>query len=190
VGVAASIYFRAVRIDGIELQDMQFVASLSDARYPSSGPREASASLVVFTDYRCPACRRAHPAMLAAAEETGARIVYRDLPIFGQESEDAARVALATQAQGLYPQVHDAFMRESRPLSSARMRAIVESLGGDWGAVLAAIEAGGPSQILTANRRDAMHLAVAGTPTYVIGRYRYIGAMSETQFQRAIERSD
>lgn len=128
--------------------------------------------------------------MLAAAEDAGARIVYRDLPVFGEESEDAARVALATQGQGLYPQVHDAFMRESRALSPARMRDIVENLGGDWSAVLAAIKAGGPSQILSANRRDAMRLGIAGTPTYVIGRYRYTGAMSETQFQRAIERAD
>ena len=128
--------------------------------------------------------------MLAAVSEDGdTRIVYRDLPVFGPVSEDAARVALALQPQGLYPRVHDAFMREGRHLSPEVMRGLVEKAGGDWDAAVETIAQGRASRQLDANRRDALLLGIRGTPTYVIGRYRYVGALSERQFRTAIDRA-
>ena len=128
--------------------------------------------------------------MLAAASADGdTRIVYRDLPVFGPVSEDAARVALATQPPELYPRVHDAFMREGRQWSPAVMRSLVEQAGSDWRAAMEAIAQGGPRRQLAANRRDAVLLGIQGTPTFVIGRYRYVGALSERQFGQAIERA-
>ncbi len=191
VGVGTSIYLRSVRLGGDALPDRVLAQRLSgDAGAPSYGPADASVAITVFTDYQCPACRKAHGAMLAAMAKDGdTRIVFRDFPVFGQISQDAARVALATQEQGIYPQVHDALMRESRRLSADVMHRIVTREGGSWVDVLAAIERGGPSVRLDANRRDAMMLGVAGTPTYVIGRHRYVGALSETQFARAIARA-
>ena len=128
--------------------------------------------------------------MLAAVSEDGdTRIVYRDLPVFGPVSEDAARVALAVRPQGLYPHVHDALMREGRQLSSEVMRGLVEKAGGDWDTAVKTIAQGGPSRQLNANRRDAVQLGIRGTPTYLIGRYRYVGALSERQFRTAIDRA-
>lgn len=191
MGVAGSLYFRFVRIDGTPIADAALVARLAtDRSAPALGPADADVAITVFTDYQCPACRVAHPAMLVAARRDGrVRIVFRDLPIFGPVSEDAARIALATRPQGLYPKVHDAFMRESRRLSPAVMRALVEREGGDWQRVLASIAKGEPNARLAANQRDALLLGAAGTPTYVIGRYRYTGALTERQFARAVSRA-
>lgn len=191
LGVGISVYLRNVRLGGDELPNRALVLRLSsDTASPSYGPADASVAIVVFTDYQCPACRKAHAAMLAAVKEDGdTRIVFRDFPVFGRVSEDAARLALATQGQGIYPHVHDAFMREGRQLSADVMRQIVTHKGGNWDKVLTAIERGGPSERLQANRRDAMLLGVTGTPTYVIGGHRYVGALSETQFRRAIDRA-
>ena len=110
---AAGVLLRQAGPLGDDLSGRIDLAPLLDDRAsPSSGPPNARVTLVVFTDYQCGACRLAHPAMLRAAEQAGdVRIVYRDLPVFGPVSEQAARVALASAKQGLYPQVHDAFMR-------------------------------------------------------------------------------
>ncbi|WP_279349540.1 DsbA family protein [Erythrobacter litoralis] len=190
MGVAASHYFRAVHIDGTPIRAALAERLASDADAPSSGPQDASVSLIVFTDYRCPACRRAHPAMLEAVAKDGdTRIVYRDLPIFGPPSEDAARIAIAANEQGLYTAVHDAFMRERRPLTPAVMAEVVTGLGGNWQSLMKTIEAGGPTQRLVANRRDAMALGIVGTPTYVSGRFKYTGALTETQFEKAIDKA-
>lgn len=59
-------------------------AIFDDKGSPGSGPEDASLRLTVFTDYRCPACRRAFPAMEGAVRADGdVRIIYKDWPIFG-----------------------------------------------------------------------------------------------------------
>ena len=190
-GLAGSLYLRLGRLDGTAIPNVRLVERLaSDRSAPALGPRDADVVLTVFTDYQCPACRRAHPAMMATAREDGrVRIVFRDLPVFGPVSQDAARIALAAQAQGLYPALHDAFMREPRKLTPTVMKSLVLREGGDWQRILAAVEAGGPGAQLANNQRDAMLLGIRGTPTYVVGRYRYMGAMTQTQFAKAIARA-
>ncbi|WP_394269053.1 DsbA family protein [Qipengyuania sp.] len=190
LGLGTSLYLRFVRVEGTAI-DAALADRLANApNAPATGPVDAAVVLTVFTDYQCPACRRAHPAMLAAAHEAGdVRIVFRDFPVFGPVSQDAARIALAGARQGLYAQLHDAFMTEPRKLTPAVMRQIVEREGGDWLRILASIKQGEPTEHLRENQRDAMRLGVRGTPTYVIGRTRYLGALSEMQFARAIARA-
>lgn len=164
---------------------------LADQTSPSSGPADAPVTIVEFSDYQCSACRKAHPAMLAAAERAGdVRIVYRDLPVFGPISEQAARVALAARNQGLYPQVHDAMMRERRQLTEPVLRGIVESAGGDWSLIERDLAADSEIEAqLALNQADALRLGVSGTPTYLIGPYRIVGALSEDRFLKAFEQA-
>ena len=164
---------------------------LNETASPSYDPGEADVTMVVFTDYRCPACRAAHPEMTSAVARDGkVRIVYRDFPIFGPVSEQAARVALASDAQGIYPEIHDAFMRERRELTEPVIRELVQEVGGDWAQIERDI-AGDPAidAALERNRSDALRLGVSGTPTYLIGNYRIVGAMDEGEFKRAFERA-
>ena len=74
-------------------------AVLRDRTYPSQEAPDSTLTLIVFTDYRCPACRRADPEMEAAIAKDGhVRVIYRDWPIFGPLSEHAARIAIAADS--------------------------------------------------------------------------------------------
>src|SRR5690606_23736167 len=86
-------------------------------------------TVIAFTDYQCPACRKASPAMMAAiARDGNIRLVYKDWPIFGERSDRAAQVALAAHRQGIYPAVHEMLM-SSPGLGDAAMRNAVEQAG-------------------------------------------------------------
>lgn len=192
VAVALHTLLRDTAPIGRDISSLTSLASLqADRLSPASGPEDATIALVIFTDYRCPACRKAHPAMIAAAREAvDVRIVYRDFPIFGASSERAARVALAARNQGLYALVHDAFMREAKPLDPPVMRAIVEQAGGNWAQITQDI--GGDPAIqrqLQSNREDALRLGVAATPSYLIGPYLITGALDEGEFEQAFEQA-
>ena len=188
VGLAAGV---ALRLGGPVGEDVRgrvdLAPLLEDRTSPALGPVNAPVTLVVFTDYQCPACRAAHPAMLRAAEAAGdVRIVFRDLPVLGPRSQRAARMALAAQAQGRYAEVHDALMREPRPLEEAVLRDVLDQAGVDWRR--AERDAVADSRIdaqLARNGADALRLGVAGTPTYLVGPYRVIGALSEREFGKA-----
>jgi protein-disulfide isomerase len=169
VGAAVSYALQTIGPIGHYVGDMASAAQiLDDKRSPQVSAGTADVTLILFSDYQCPACRKADPAMQAAiAEDGNVRIVYKDWPVFGERSERAAEVALAAQNQGIYPQVHHALM-SSRGLHDAALRQAVESSGGDWRQLEADL---------------ALHLE--GTPGYLIGPFVIRGALSEREFIRA-----
>lgn len=158
-------------------------AILTDRSAPSMGPASADLTMQVFTDYRCPACRRADPAMHRAVAADGrVRLVYRDWPIFGDASRRAARVALASGS--LYPAVHRALMAERRALTDAVLGETVTAAGGDGDRLLRDLDGRGAAidALLAANARAAATLGLAGTPAYLVGPLIVTGAMDEGGF--------
>jgi len=162
-------------------------AILDDPHAPNSGPDVAPVRLAVFTDYRCPACRKAFPAMEEALRADGqVRVVYKDWPIFGPPSEHAARIALATAEQGIYPAVHRRLMTDSRTIDDAMLRDVITQAGGDWPrtmAWLAAHRAELDVQ-LALNARQAAALGLPGTPGYLANEVLVVGAIDTHDFTR------
>ncbi len=162
---------------------------MADGSSPRSGPPGADLSVAVFTDYRCPACRRADPEMQRAVEADGAvTVVYKDWPLFGERSNRAARVALASVAQGIYPAVHHAFMAAPN-LDERTLRAVVEHAGGDWAKLEDDLRRGAAAieEQLARNARQAFALGLGGTPGYLIGPLQVRGALDEGEFRAAFD---
>lgn len=187
-GWAASSVLKRTAPIGRDVTNPEALAAIfNDRGSPASGPPNASLGLAVFTDYRCPACRRAFPSMEEAILIDGdVRVIYKDWPIFGPPSERAAQVALASAQQGIYPAVHKQLMTDSRTISDSVLQNIVERAGGDWGRVDAYLKSH-ERQImaqLRANGEQALALGLAGTPGYVAGAVLVAGAIDKTDFLR------
>jgi protein-disulfide isomerase len=188
VGVAVSYLLQATRPIGQYAGHAGSVTQLlGDQRSPQVSAGTADLTLVVFSDYQCPACRKADTAMRAAiAEDGNVRIVYKDWPVFGKRSERAAEVALAARHQGIYPKVHHALM-SSPSLLDAALREAVEDSGGDWRQLEAdlAYHQLAIAHQLAQNGQEALSLGLEGTPGYLIGPYVIKGALTEREFLRA-----
>lgn len=159
---------------------------------PEAGSTEATVRLAVFADYRCPACRRAFPAMEQAVRRDGkVRIIYKDWPIFGPPSERAASIALATAEQGIYPAVHRRLMTDNRMIDDNMLRDVVTQAGGDWTRATAwlAAHAEVVAARLRANGQEAYAIGLAGTPGYLAGPMLVMGAIDETDFGRLFARA-
>lgn len=176
---------RPAGIDVADRAGMQ--AALADVVSPRVEVEAPTLTLVVFTDYLCPACRAADPAMAAAIARDGhVRTIYRDYPIFGPVAENAARVAIAADRQGIYPALHRRLMAERRPLDEAVLRDAVEAVGGDWSR-LVRVRAAHATEIeaqLATTRRLAAAVGVAGTPGYLAGPILAIGRRDEDGFAK------
>lgn len=162
-------------------------AVLVDGNYPTGNVPEPTLTLIVFTDYQCPACRLAEPAMSAALAADGhVRVIYRDWPIFGPFSERAARVAIAADRQGIYPTLHSLLMREARVLDDAVLKELVERSGGRWAGIEYDMNAHGAEidAKLIATRRAVFSLGIAGTPAYLVGPILVSGARDQGEFRR------
>ena len=84
-------------------------------RPPAYGPEDAPVLVVIFSDYKCPACRRANPATHQIASEFpgDVRIEVWQRPLAIHTGADrAARAALAAQRQGKFWEMHDLIFRD------------------------------------------------------------------------------
>nr|WP_255696729.1 thioredoxin domain-containing protein [Sandaracinobacteroides sayramensis] len=176
---------------GLVVEDSPVLARALAEPGPEGGNPEGGVTLIVFTDFNCGACRRAHPEMLRAVEADGdVKLRFLDWPIFGDDSRSAARAAIAADAQGLYLPVHSALMQGGRADGPAA-EAALEAAGGDVEALRAALEREG-ARIEGQLSRNAVHafaLGLGGTPGHLAGRVLVRGAVPERDFRRAIERA-
>lgn len=179
--------FRAAAPIGQDIGDNALVRAVREDRSsPTEEAVSADLTMIVFTDYQCPACRGAHLAMKRAVSKDGkVRVVYKDWPIFGSASTRAAEVAIAAGYQNRYPLVHDQLMT-GRADSDTALQAAVEQAGGDWLRLkrdLRINHAEITAQI-GQNRMQAFGLGLPGTPGYLVGPILVRGALNEPEFTR------
>lgn len=164
-------------------------AFLEDTVAPTVKPASYDVTIVEYTDYQCPFCRAAHDALLKlTAEDKKVRIIYRDWPIFGAQSQRAARLAIASQWQGKHAAFHDALMKAPRPLSEHAMKAAAQKAGVDWAKLQADLAARSSEieALLERNDEQAMQLGLGGTPGFIIGETLYAGGMDLAGLKEAV----
>ena len=155
------------------LRDAQFAPVLAANRtaletpFGSSwkGASKPDVTLVEFFDYACPYCKASNPAVdRLLQEDKGLRVVYRELPILGDNSVAAARLSLAASKAGRFAKFHDTLWAAGRP--APETIALASSAAGipPQPAKDPAVEAE-----LRRNFQLAGQLGATGTPLFIVG---------------------
>lgn len=164
-------------------------AIMTDPIAPAVAPQDADVTIVLFSDYNCPYCRKVHPALQALLrEDPKVRLLYRDWPIFGGASTEAARAAIAAEFQGRHTAFNEALMAAQGKLDSAAIRTAANRAGVDWTRL---------QKDLTARRQDidallgrsdryARMLGLTGTPGLLIGPYLLPGAVGVAELRKVV----
>jgi len=186
-GILVSIALKVTAPIGTNVGDLPVVQAVrADRSSPVAENELADVTVIIFTDYQCPVCRLAHPEMRRAIAGDGrVRIVYKDWPVFGVRSERAARVAIASNYQGIYPLVHDTLMSSGR-VDEPSLKKAVEQSGGSWARLQVDLTRPAIDQQLANNRLQAFGLGLRGTPGYLIGPILIRGGARSAQFSKAI----
>ncbi|MCW3847104.1 DsbA family protein [Sphingomonas sp. LB-2] len=145
------------------------------------GNPNGDVTVVAFMDYNCGYCRASLPTLARLiAEDPGVRIVYREYPVLGDESTEAARWALAAADQGKFMPFHEALY------AGAGFDQAAAKAGLDVGAARAALRSPRISGEIAANRKTGYDLRLTGTPGFVIGKQVFHGAMEYEAFVKAV----
>ena len=154
----------------------QFVHVTLDAREYSLGRSDAPLTLLEFTDYQCPYCRRFQaetwPQIKKNYIDTGKlRFIVRDLPLqFHSSALPAAEAAHCAGEQGKFWEMHHALLTGDDPLADGGIDRRATQLGLDLERLHACTRANRYESAIARNIAAANALNVNGTPAFVLGR--------------------
>ncbi|MEL6961157.1 MAG: DsbA family protein, partial [Pseudomonadota bacterium] len=161
----------------------------NDPATPIAGNPEGDVALVEFFDYRCGYCRRVLSSMQALMDEDDKlKVVFKELPVLGDDSVRAARAALASRAQNeaLYLDFHLVLMT-ARDLSLAGIRSLADNIGLDPDQLEQDMNSDEVSAAIDANYELASALGIEGTPAFVIGDTIVPGAVDKSRLAALIQ---
>lgn len=146
-----------------------------------AGAAKGDVTLVMFSDYGCGYCRASVADVdRLLATDKALKVVWREIPILGPDSEAAARVALAAGQQGRFLQFHRLMFAAGLP-SEARITRVRKEAGLTPFAADPAIE-----RELEKNIALARTLGITGTPTFIVGNRILQGAVGYDELKAAI----
>ena len=150
------------------------------------GNPNGSVTLVEFTDYGCSFCRMSEPhiqALIAANPDL--KVVIREWPIF-EGSDQAAKMALAAAKQGKFAEFHTAMFAAGGP-SEENILSAATTAGIDLAKAQDVIDSPEAEVELAKNMSLAQQLGFSGTPSWVVGKEVFEGAIGEEGLQKAID---
>jgi protein-disulfide isomerase len=157
---------------------------------PSRGPADAPVTLVEFSDFECPFCRRAHDTLeqVLAAYPGKVRLVFRQLPLqMHPHALAAAQASLCAHEQGHFWDYHDALFGRQGHLAPEDLRENAVALGLDTGKFSQCMESGRTLAQVKTDEAAAEKLGLSSTPAFFVNGVLLSGAPPLTDFKRAID---
>ena len=135
-----------------------------------AGNPDGDVSVVEFFDYNCGYCKRALPDVVKLVDnDSKVRVVLKELPIFGEDSEAAAKAALAAHKQGKYFEMHQKLFTEPGKADKEKALRIAGELGLDTAQLEKDMADPEVQRSLDEAKELAQKLGLQGTPLYLIG---------------------
>jgi len=147
-----------------------------ESKEQARGSTTAPLTMVEFTDYQCPYCRRFQaevwPRIKHDYVDTGkVRFIVRDLPLpFHSGARPAAEAAHCAAEQGKFWPMHDALLAKDSDLSAKGIEQHARALKLDVKSFDTCVASGKYAAAVGRNAAEADALGLRGTPAFVIGR--------------------
>ncbi len=136
-----------------------------------AGNAKGNVTLVEFFDYYCGHCIKMKPVINELiAKNPNLRVVYKEFPIFGKDSEMASKLAIAAAMQGpnQYFKVQEALFKSGGHLSEEKLMEIAKNAGLNMTKLKADMDSKVVNDVLLSNRNLAEKMRLMGTPAFVV----------------------
>ena len=160
---------------------------------PQKGPKDALVTIVEFSEFQCPFCKRVEPTLNKVVDKYGndVRIVWKDNPLpFHPRAIPAANlaaVAFKQKGEAGFWKAHELLFESQPKLEDSDLQRIAGEVGVSWAAVQQAIQQEQFKSHFEADQDLADELKARGTPHFFINGYRVKGAQPFEKFQEVID---
>jgi predicted DsbA family dithiol-disulfide isomerase len=156
---------------------------------PVTGPKEARVTIVEFSDFQCPYCRESQATLKQVLQtyKDEVRLVFKHLPLeIHGDAFSSAQAAFCAGEQGRFWQYHDALFT-SELLSAEALEKIASHLGLNMSRFKLCLTSEASRAAVLKDVREAKQFGIGSTPTFVINRRLFRGALSFENFKTAID---
>lgn len=168
----------------------------NDDSNPSKGPADAKVTVRVFSDFQCPACKYAEPAMeqIMKEYEGKVRFVWNDTPLMSihANAQSAAIAGRCAQEQGKFWELASKLFENQQ--SWAKLSApsqyfidLAKGLGLDEGSFATCLSQDAPKMKVSQDLKEATAIGVEATPTFFVNRSKYEGALDVSQWRSILD---
>ncbi|MCB1019170.1 MAG: thioredoxin domain-containing protein [Acidobacteria bacterium] len=173
----------------ILLDPPRMAANLSDA--PFRGPENAPVTIVEFSDFQCPYCRRVQPTLQKLQETYGDKLrwSFKDLPLISihPDAQKAAEAARCAGDQGKFWEFRAA-MFDANQINRSVFDQTAEQIGLDKAKFDSCIDTDVHAEAVQNDLREAESLGMNGTPAFLINGVLLSGAQPYEEFEKVIDR--
>ena len=144
---------------------------------PVLGKHDAPVTIVEFSDYQCPFCRRysltVFPVLKRDYIDTGkVRYVFRDFPLISihQQAEKAHQGAHCAGEFNKYWEMHDALFQNQKDLMVPSLKQYAANLGLDSTIFEGCLDSGKYQEAIRKDMSEGATAGIRGTPSFFIGK--------------------
>jgi len=158
-------------------------------RASRGGDANAPVTIIAFSDYECPFCKRAESTVAQVMSTYGdkVRYVHRDFPLpFHAHAHEAAQAARCAGDQGKFWEYHDKLF-QAQDLSTDNLKKMATDLGLDQQKLEQCISSGSHDDEINADVAAGSDVGVSGTPAFFINGRMLSGAQPFERFKEIID---
>jgi protein-disulfide isomerase len=159
---------------------------------PQTGSPSAPVTVVMFTDFQCPACSRTHPVLKQTLAEYGDKIrfIVRDFPLenIHENAFQAALAANAARTQGKFFEYSEVLYKNQNALDKASLIKYATELGLNAKQFELDFNDARTQAEVRKDQADGRSYGIGGTPAIFVNGIK-VHRLSSLAFRRAIDRA-
>ena len=201
VGSSLERYFQQKQKDAAKAEEDRAKADLEEqfkspvkvevGKSPVKGPATAKVTIIEFSDFQCPYCKRGSDTMyeVAKAYPNDVKVVFKHYPLpFHKEAEPSARASWAAQQQGKFWEFHDIMFNNQDKLGTDFYLATAKELKLDEAKFKADMNSEAAAKQVKEDTEAGAKNGIQGTPGFFVNGVAVKGAYPASHFKTIVDR--
>ncbi|XOU94008.1 MAG: DsbA family protein [Candidatus Kerfeldbacteria bacterium] len=154
------------------------------------GDKNATVTLIEYSDFECPFCSRVVPTIEQVLEEYDGKVklIYRHFPLsFHENAQKAAEASECAADQDKFWEMHDLIYADQDNITIADLKAHAVTLGLNTSTFDSCLDGGEHASDITDDFNEGAAIGVQGTPAIFVNGTMISGAQPYASFAAAID---
>jgi protein-disulfide isomerase len=157
---------------------------------PVRGAKEATVTVVLFSDFQCPFCSRVEPTLAQLQKEypKDVRVVWKHQPLpFHAQAMPAALASEAAREQGRFWEMHGRMFENQASLGPAQYEQWAKEIGLDSRKFQASLGSEKAKARIQEDSQLGTRVGANGTPTAFVNCRQVVGAVPYEAYKRVVD---